>query len=270
MRKKICIISTEWNDDFTIINKELENYDYDILRNDYNKNNYQTTELIDQSDIVIAILMKADQNIVFMLGYALGKSKEIIIIANNSNLLVNDLKGVNYIQSDYVNETTIMNIISFLNKIDNTRISFKNKIIENYKYYINSTNDSLEIFDKLSGFEFENVIIKMFKDMKFIVEENSNRALEDYGFDLSLRNYLNYQKTIVEIKKYSLGNKVSIGNIQQFFGALISTKADHGIFISFSGYTESARGFAKNIEKDIELLDLDEFIEKFKNKINIG
>ena len=93
----------------------------------------------------------------------------------------------------------------------------------------------------------------------------SNR---DYGFDFVLRNYKNYHKTIVEVKKYSQSSKVSVNTIHQVFGTLNIYEADHALIITTSDFTSSAKDFVSKMNEKVELWNIENLIEQIRTTHN--
>lgn len=119
----------------------------------------------------------------------------------------------------------------------------------------------INMLDQVDSKEFEDLIYNLLKNKEF----NLTRAEKDsIGYDFILHNYKKFDKTLVEVKNYNINNKISVGQLQQFLGAIYFNKANYGIFISSSGYTRSARDFAENSTPKIELWDMSNIIEELE------
>jgi len=74
----------------------------------------------------------------------------------------------------------------------------------------------------------------------------------DFGRDIILRK--DGKKIFVECKCYDWDNLVGRPSLQKFYGAMVSEKADGGIFVTTSDFTNTAKEFAKGTNL-IELIN---------------
>lgn len=105
--------------------------------------------------------------------------------------------------------------------------------------------------DTMDGYEFEELIYKLFRNMNFDVEHTSLSG--DGGIDLiAYSNQLLYKgKYIIQCKRYS--GSVGEPAIRDLYGVVLSESANKGILITNSTFTKQAVAFAEG--KNIELID---------------
>jgi restriction system protein len=66
---------------------------------------------------------------------------------------------------------------------------------------------------------------------------------------------LGVDQIYLQAKRYAAGNNVSAGELRDFFGALSIKKANKGIFVTTSNFTDSARQTAVSLGSRIVLID---------------
>ena len=118
-------------------------------------------------------------------------------------------------------------------------------------------------FARLSPYEFEELIAKLFEKMNYRVKLTSKTA--DYGADIIARK--REDTFVIQVKKYAEGNKIGAVEVQQLLGSMWKYKANKAIFVTTSTYTRSA--IRQTEGAPIELWDGKKlyklFIEKYLN-----
>ncbi|NLP45272.1 MAG: restriction endonuclease [Peptococcaceae bacterium] len=108
-------------------------------------------------------------------------------------------------------------------------------------------------FDKMSGYDFEELITKLLYHMGFEVEQTSLSG--DGGIDIVAysKKSIFKGKYLVQCKRWSevVGEPV----VRDLYGVVLSQNANKGIVITNSYFSENAKIFAEN--KNIELIDGD-------------
>ncbi len=107
---------------------------------------------------------------------------------------------------------------------------------------------ALELED-LNWEDFELVAGEIFRRRGFEVEISSGLGA-DGGKDLTLRQ--GREVRLVQCKRLSAENKVSVMDMREFYGLIVAEKATCGIFMTTGLYSRDAREFAE--EKPIKLL----------------
>jgi hypothetical protein len=107
--------------------------------------------------------------------------------------------------------------------------------------------------EDLNWKSFELLAGEIFRRRGFEVEISSGLGA-DGGKDLTLRQ--GSEVRLVQCKRLSAQNKVSVMEMRQFYGLLVAEKATCGIFMTTGLYSRDAREFAEG--KPIKLLGLAE------------
>lgn len=107
--------------------------------------------------------------------------------------------------------------------------------------------------EDLSWENFELVAGEIFRRKGFQVEISSGLGA-DGGKDLTLRR--DGEVRLVQCKRLSRENKVSVMDMREFYGLVVAEKAKRGIFMTTGLYSRDAREFAEG--KPIKLLGREE------------
>lgn len=236
---------------YEVVNKETDEYFFNV-------NNITPEYWISQADIFIAVIKDESPLVFYELGYATALGKKVLIISESEYDLPLSLQKYNYIRFDSGISNSIYSVINFL---QNTRIeeSSINQSITSFKELIINVKENPQVIDRVSGPDFEKLIFTYFKDTG--VNISKSNSSKDYGYDFILSNWEGFTKTVVEVKKYNKNSKVSVNTIQQIIGAMNMYEADHGIIITTSEFTASAREFASSMKRKIELWDINYLTE---------
>lgn len=108
-------------------------------------------------------------------------------------------------------------------------------------------------FNNLDGYMFEELIVKLFKRMGFLVEQTALSG--DGGIDIIAYNDQPVYKGKYLIQCKNWNNVVGQPEVRDLFGVVMSENANKGILIATSHFTEQAKQFADN--KNIELIEYD-------------
>lgn len=129
------------------------------------------------------------------------------------------------------------------------------------KYLKLMSKAGIHEIDKMDGYQFEAYLRALFKELgyKSAVTQGSG----DFGADLVMKN--DNKKVVVQAKRYGYKNKVSLGAVQEIYSSMPYYKADQGIVVTNSYYTESAVKLAKACK--IRLIDRKDLIY-FINQVN--
>jgi hypothetical protein len=120
--------------------------------------------------------------------------------------------------------------------------------------------------DSIDGHEFEDLVDNLIKRMGFITDERKPSA--DGGIDIKAinENPILRGKYIIQCKRYS--KPIGVSTIRELFGVVTSEKANKGILITNSTFTQSSKEFA--YEKPIELIDGANLVELLNEYIGLG
>ena len=136
-----------------------------------------------------------------------------------------------------------------IDKVDNSTQIIVTEINDQLLYQL-SQNPSL--LHKLSSYEFECVIAKMFEKLGFSIEITPKTR--DGGKDIfiakqGLASFLFY----VECKKYAPDKPVGIDIIQRLYGVISAEKANGGFIATTSYFTKSAKNYIQEYNLDHQL-----------------
>lgn len=136
------------------------------------------------------------------------------------------------------------------------------------------TEDILERTRKVTPEFFERLLIDLLLAMGYGgTGEGAAHALGktgDNGVDGVIdQDPLGVDQIYIQAKRYAEGNNVSAGDIRDFFGALNLKRAQKGIFITTSTFTQSAIETAQNLGNRIVLINGKE-LAKLMLRYNIG
>lgn len=224
---------------------------------------YSDFEVIKKSKLVIAIISEEDVKTYLELGFALGQGKRVFIFVQYNINLPQELENIAICRFDTRREL-IYEVNKILQEEQISKEYTDNKLADEDLDKFMKNSDILmlqEYIESLNAFEFEEIIYRLFKRKGYIVENNSSRY--DSGYDLVIDAFVEKKRALIEVKKYSKNNKVSIASIQQLGGAMYEYKADKGILITTSDFSSSARRYADTCSLDIELWTLEKMLSFF-------
>ncbi|MGO1739617.1 MAG: restriction endonuclease [Actinomycetaceae bacterium] len=111
--------------------------------------------------------------------------------------------------------------------------------------------------DKEPGF-FEQAVVDLLLSMGYGGTTGAGSVTQlsnDGGIDGVIdQDILGLNRVYIQAKRYQDGNTVGRPDLQAFVGAL-SGKADSGVFITTSGFSDGARTYAENVPTRIILID---------------
>ncbi len=113
--------------------------------------------------------------------------------------------------------------------------------------------------------KFEELIAEIFYRNGFHVE--LMKQTRDGGKDIiAIYNKMGIlTKYVIECKRYSQSNKVSLGIVQRLLGVKISSSANKAILATTSTFTKDAVAFSSNHIWDLELRDYGDIVGWLKN-----
>jgi len=113
-------------------------------------------------------------------------------------------------------------------------------------------------FEKYDPFEFEEKIAELYSKMGF--NTRTTKGVGDYGIDVIAED--STDKIVIQVKKYSKGNKVGIEEVQRTIGAVDFFDANRAILVTTSSFTSSAIRVGRSSNK-IELWNSVDLKERF-------
>lgn len=112
--------------------------------------------------------------------------------------------------------------------------------------------------------KFESVVAKILEDQGFLIETTPLR--KDGGFDILAEASLSTGTvlTLVECKKWSSDNPVSVKVVRNLYGVLSLKNATNAMLVTTSRFTRGARCLADTIKYKMSLRDYDALCEWLK------
>jgi len=249
-------------------NLNRKNLELNILNDPYeNNNNIDSLQrYIKKSDVVIAIVNNYSNNVYYEIGYATGLGKQVLIVCSSDVDLPSNLNGLIYFEGSSYNAEVAYKVLDYLNKDIKSYNNFD--LIDFDLETIVSVFETNNIdFEQLDYEHFEKIIMKSFENNGYMVV--SKKSAKDYGYDFMIFDK-DGNKYLIEVKKRSLGTKISINTVQQLLGAIHAYNAKGGIIISSSGFTDSALNFSEKCIPKIQMWTMEDLKEKLSSVNNIN
>lgn len=247
------------NHNFVNLNISITNTQ-EMITNEYDLKT-SITEQINKSDALIYFANKNTPYMIFELGYAYGRNKDIVIIGDYNELPI-DISDAMIIQKGLPHYEVLNSIFNYLYKYS---LNCHDEVNEMTKD-LNSLVKNPDLIENMNYQEFEEVVINFLIENGFVVNKNSKER--DLGFDASLISP-DGMEILVEIKKYRVNNLVPVSVVRQLAGSMALKKVHRGIIIASSGFSKSSIYYADEIgienNLNISLYTLKELINRVTN-----
>jgi restriction system protein len=115
--------------------------------------------------------------------------------------------------------------------------------------------DSVKNLMELDGYEFEDLILQLFRSIPEFDDVRKTRSRGDGGIDVVAVNKREFTggRVAIQAKCYAPGHKVPVAEVREMIGSISQREFHKGIIITTSGYTAAAREEAARL--GIELYD---------------
>lgn len=213
------------------------------------------TEAINRCSVFICFTSEMNPNVMFELGYALGKNKEIILIGDSWSIPA-DLQHMAYIPRDSPPYDILVQVQKCL-LAHGDRTPYLGLDPESPRCTLNTLVQRPELLDSLEGREFEELIRHWFLMKGY--EVNLQEAMRDFGYDFLVEPFRG-NCAAVEVKKYRTTSKVPVSVVRQLLGAMVMERIPLGIVISSAPFTESALFFARKSDTPVLLWTLQDLV----------
>lgn len=122
-----------------------------------------------------------------------------------------------------------------------------------------------EALRRIDPFTFEKVVAELFEDDGYEVILTPQRA--DGGKDIYVykKDPITNLMFMVECKRYTPPNKVSVETARQLYGVVQQERANAGIIVTTSYFTKPAKDFANGVPYQLFLRDFD-YLSQWLNK----
>lgn len=115
---------------------------------------------------------------------------------------------------------------------------------------------------ELSGHQFEDQVVEFLTEKGYRDVERVGGA-GDLGVDIVCRDSLD-RRVAVQCKRFAPGRTIGSPLIQLFFGMVVRRRAERGLYVTTSSYTQPARKLA--LELDIDLIDGSQLARHYRKK----
>lgn len=118
---------------------------------------------------------------------------------------------------------------------------------------------------ELNPRKFETVVAELFKNKGYEVE--LTKRTRDGGLDIRAyrRSDIGTLLGLIECKRYSANNKVSVEIVRGLYGVVASEKASFGIVATTSTFTKDARSFQQTNRYQLQLADYENLVQWLKD-----
>lgn len=209
-------------------------------------------DFINNCSLFIQIFRPNSPNLLFELGYAIGRNKKILIIAGERDLPP-IFKKLPFISIDSEKMTVLENINKYIN--DANIFPESSPRLEFDINFYDSICESPDEIDKLDPYDLELLSFNLLNLLDFKVEKCSSER----GFDF----YCSHKSTdfALELKKYRYSNRIGVSQIRQFYGAIKLEGIKFGVFVSTCPFSPSALDFAKRTDGEILLWSFSKMVK---------
>jgi restriction system protein len=109
--------------------------------------------------------------------------------------------------------------------------------------------DSVKNLLDLDGYEFEQLLVKLFQEIPEFDEVRRTRSRADGGIDLVAVNKTPFVggRVAIQAKRYAPHNKVDIAAVREMIGSVSQREFTKGIIITTSSFTSAARQEAERL-----------------------
>ena len=205
------------------------------------------------SDVVIALLTVRNPNVYYELGLAAGAHVPTLIASRDPENMVFDLSSAPYVQLTGDVAVDVAAIVRRVGVVADVRRDIDRNVPESVELTLSEAARDPSVLERITPLEFERLVAKLFQERGFPVR--TTPAAADRGFDLIIDVD---PPTVVEVKRYSRPNLVSVGTVRQLFGSMTAAGAGRAILVSSSGFTTSAKAAAS--EWPIDLMTLEDLL----------
>lgn len=215
-----------------------------------------TLDLIRDAQVLVGWVWDSNPNVLFEIGYAMGLGKKVLLVLGMDTALPPDLMLVDTIRQSISPSDMARQILQYLNSLNEP--AFELHVPQTAEEIFRSYYEAPELFERVSVRQFEEAIRSLFELQGCRVGEPEQP--QDYGYDFFA--VADGRQMLIEVKKFNVNSRISIGHVQQLLGALFAYKADKGVLITTSQFTEGARHFASQVHPTVELWDMDTTVRK--------
>ena len=204
---------------------------------------------INKCSLFICFLHEENPNVMFELGYALGRNKKIIAIGEIEDIPF-DVQNMGYLKPESSPYDLLTQVERHLELYDEP--SPQIDLLNNDPIgTIESIFSRPELLDNLDWREFEELVASWFRSKGYTVEQLTPRV-HDRGYDFIIHPFRG-ERAMVQVKKYKSTSRVPVSIVRQLVGSMSLERIQNGIIVSSAPFPNSAKFFVKDIEPTVFL-----------------
>lgn len=204
----------------------------------------EITTAIRRADVVVALVTRANPNLMYELGLARGANRSILVASRDTADLPFDLTSVPYVALSGVPTEDAANIERRLEHLKPLRTPQPSGS-GTPQDALRAIADQPDLATSISPREFENLVRDYFVDLGLPVRRPSIDGV--YDFEFAVDHHGDLQTVVVEIKRTAPNSRVSMDSVLRLAGAVEASRAWRGYLITTSEFTTSARGLADRL-----------------------
>lgn len=134
------------------------------------------------------------------------------------------------------------------------------------EYHATANASISEHIESIDPFEFQNLVAALFRGMGYYVREVSPQNTPDGGIDVIAYqggDVLGAKTPRIKAQVKRQQSKTGKPELQKLLGAM--TDGDIGVFVSTGGFARGCGEFAKQQNRQLELIDMPRFIELWRD-----
>lgn len=212
---------------------------------------------IKRCDVFVAVLHKANLNVLFELGYALGSRKSVLLIRKAGGEIPFDVATFPVMLVDTFDARSVSETVEWIKRATIRSQSVSHDFQTGHDMLHRLCEDE-SYLDEIEPRVFEECIAKVFEEKGFQVELMAMR--NELGFDIAILDLHPHSIAIVEVKKQNRNSRISVTEIQRVLGAAVGAHANSVVVVTAGGFTSSARFFAEGAPIRVELLTIDDLL----------
>jgi len=137
---------------------------------------------------------------------------------------------------------------------------FAYRVIRERKYRKELAKSGMPYIDKMDGRQFEFYLQALFQQLGYKIQVTPSSG--DFGADLVMKGK---EKIVIQAKRYSAKNRVSLSAVQEVYAAKAYYKANQAWVVTNSYFTKQAKELAAAC--DVTLVDRAD-LQTFINEVN--
>jgi hypothetical protein len=216
---------------------------------------------IDRAAAVIVVLDSTSPHLLLEVGYALGASKPLLVLAPAVSWVPESLLELPFLPLKQEPDVIASRIEAFLSEANQRPMPAVGEQLDSLEVLMLFRKDP-RLFELVTPARFEQALFEVFQRKN--CEPQRISAALDYGFDFTMKAPSDGVPVLVQTRKWRRNVKVGLKDVQQLYGAVAAYGAPRGLLISASGFTESAAAFSSRVGQ-VEIWDMDKvlaFVEK--------